>query len=653
MRIVILVVTAVFCQAQTQTVIAPELTGQALLSYIVTNYKTSTTLGYDHARDTLYKVIDLKPGNQLTCVYCGFTITLDPAADPSTDAFNKGINCEHSWPQSVGASDEPQRSDMHHLYPAKDNVNSSRNNEPYMEIPDASADVWFRNDVSQSSIPSSNLEEWAEKENGTPTGFEPRHASKGNVARSSFYFFAMYQAAADTNFWNLEKDVLYQWHYADPVDQDEYDRSYRIAHYQNDKPNPFVLDSTLARRIWFTEGGGSSPSSEPTVLTAGDIVIIGVNCDNPDDFAFVPLVDMNIGTTINFTDNGWLSTNAFRTGEGIKTYTAPGAVTAGTTIVFSENGASFTSSGSFALATDGDQLIAYQGSSSSPTMLFAVNISGAAVWQSDATNSNTSALPLGLTNGSNCVALTEIDNVKYDGSVTSGKAEVLAAVSNKNNWIGDNGSRYDFTSISDYSLPVTLTDFTAKVRGGAVILSWRTESETENLGFNLYRSIDRESFFVISDQLIPGHGSTSEKHEYSYVDRDVINGVTYYYKIEDVDYAGITKLHNVIVSASPAGEDENTIAEGFRLQPCYPNPFNPETTLRFELTEAANVSAQVFDLQGNRITTLTNSHFQPGQYKLTWNGLNDRKQLTANGIYFMQIRSSAGFSSTQKLMFLR
>ena len=44
-----------------------------------------------------------------------------------------------------------------------------------------------------------------------------------------------------------------KWHYEDIVDMSEYDRSFTIAEYQDDKPNPFVLDSTLARRIWFNE----------------------------------------------------------------------------------------------------------------------------------------------------------------------------------------------------------------------------------------------------------------------------------------------------------------------------------------------------------------------------------------------------------------
>ncbi|MBT7900977.1 MAG: hypothetical protein HN601_08570, partial [Candidatus Marinimicrobia bacterium] len=67
-----------------QTIVGDGLTGQPLLDYVVSNYKTSTTLGYTDARDILYGTIDLKDGNQLSGVYTGYTITLDPLLDPST-----------------------------------------------------------------------------------------------------------------------------------------------------------------------------------------------------------------------------------------------------------------------------------------------------------------------------------------------------------------------------------------------------------------------------------------------------------------------------------------------------------------------------------------------------------------------------------------
>ena len=232
-RLIILKVILFFITtAFSQTVIGEGLTEQSLLDYVVSNYKTTSTMGYNTARDTLYGVIDLKENNELSCVYSGYTITLDITQDPSTNAYNQGINCEHTWPQSMGAGDEPQKSDMHYLYPCKSNVNSSRGNDPYGEIIDTETDVWYRNDYSQNTIPIKYIDEFAEKynqSNGNDDRFEPREDHKGDAARAMFYFFAMYNNVADTNFWNAQKNIFLDWHYYDPADTLETDRTWAIA----------------------------------------------------------------------------------------------------------------------------------------------------------------------------------------------------------------------------------------------------------------------------------------------------------------------------------------------------------------------------------------------------------------------------------------
>ena len=177
--------------SQTQIVIGEGLIGQALLNYLVENYKPMNTLGYDNARTKLYGEIDIYDGNKLTGVYSGYTISIDNLDDLLPEVYTQGINCEHTWPQSYGAGDEPQKSDMHHLYPVKSNINSSRSNAPYYEIPDNNTDIWFRNDYSQETIPIENINEFSEKENNSPHKFEPRDEHKGNAARSIFYFYTM------------------------------------------------------------------------------------------------------------------------------------------------------------------------------------------------------------------------------------------------------------------------------------------------------------------------------------------------------------------------------------------------------------------------------------------------------------------------------
>lgn len=167
-----------------------------------------------------------------------------------------------------------------------------------------------------------------------------------------------------------------------------------------------------------------------TTLSAGDIAIIGFNFDNPDELSFVLLKDITSGTEISFTDNGWQSSGEFRANEGTFTWTATSDLSKGTVITPTVSGVAFSGAG--------DQIIAYQGSSDNPTFIYALNSEGSGVWQADATSANTSALPTGLTNGETAVALDEIDNAVYTGTTSGTKAELLAAIGNKDNWSGSN-----------------------------------------------------------------------------------------------------------------------------------------------------------------------------------------------------------------------
>ena len=160
------------------------------------------------------------------------------------------MNCEHSWPQSMGAGSEPQKSDLHHLYPCRGNVNSSRGNKPYADIDDNETDKWWRLDYYETNIPNEYIDEFSEVDNDH-NKFEPREDVKGNIARSMFYFYTIYKNDADENFFEQQKDFLYQWHKQDPVDDIEMNRTLAIAFYQDNLTNPFVLDSTLVSRIWY------------------------------------------------------------------------------------------------------------------------------------------------------------------------------------------------------------------------------------------------------------------------------------------------------------------------------------------------------------------------------------------------------------------
>ena len=289
-----------------QTTIGPGLTRVNLFDYLNTNYKTSTTLGYNQARDVMYSIIDLEDDNTLKGIYTNYTITIDPNQDPRPQTNAQNMNCEHSWPQSMGAGSEPQKSDLHHLYPCRGNVNSSRGNKPYAEIDDNETDKWWRFDYYETSIPSQYIDEFSEVDNDNGK-FEPREVVKGNIARGMFYFFTIYNEEADHNFFEEQKDFLNLWHKQDPVDDIELARTLSIASYQDDIVNPFVIDSTLVKRIWYFNCYENVTPQELIEHIIGDNnyeATIDINSDNRINIIdLIYILHREAGETAYFTCN--------------------------------------------------------------------------------------------------------------------------------------------------------------------------------------------------------------------------------------------------------------------------------------------------------------------------------------------------------------
>ncbi len=188
----------------------------------------------------------------------------------------------------------------------------------------------------------------------------------------------------------------------------------------------------------------------PTTLMAGDIAFTGYNSSNLDEFSFVLLKDVAAPTTIYFTDNGWNGTS-LQTAETTITWTAGAALQAGTAIRIYNTTSSgplattlgnVTSSGvTFALVNQ-DNILAYQGSTSSPTFLAGILNNTAPTdgtqWNYNISNStNLSVLPTGLTNGVNAMNVgvcSSNDNLRYNGITTGSAQQLRSDLNNCTNW---------------------------------------------------------------------------------------------------------------------------------------------------------------------------------------------------------------------------
>jgi flagellar hook assembly protein FlgD len=86
----------------------------------------------------------------------------------------------------------------------------------------------------------------------------------------------------------------------------------------------------------------------------------------------------------------------------------------------------------------------------------------------------------------------------------------------------------------------------------------------------------------------------------------------------------------------------------------YPNPFNPQTSIRFGLKEAANVSLKIYDVRGQLVKTLhDNKNLPAGKYQENWNGVNNDGTRVRSGIYFLKLVTSNGYSETRKMVLIQ
>ena len=92
----------------------------------------------------------------------------------------------------------------------------------------------------------------------------------------------------------------------------------------------------------------------------------------------------------------------------------------------------------------------------------------------------------------------------------------------------------------------------------------------------------------------------------------------------------------------------------FALHQNFPNPFNPDTTIKYDLAESADVTLQIYNVLGQVVRTLVAAEAQnAGRYQIRWNGMDERGVPVSSGVYFYQITAEGKFQQVQKLMLLK
>ena len=126
----------------------------------------------------------------------------------------------------------------------------------------------------------------------------------------------------------------------------------------------------------------------------------------------------------------------------------------------------------------------------------------------------------------------------------------------------------------------------------------------------------------------------------------------YFYRIRAADYSGNWSDYSEVIQLSTLSNDNTNVAERFMLHQNFPNPFNPITTLRYDLPEDAFVKIRVFDMSGNLVKTLVNKTMTSGFQSIRWDANNNLGQPVSAGVYLYSIEAGE-FRETKKMILLK
>ena len=210
------------------------------------------------------------------------------------------------------------------------------------------------------------------------------------------------------------------------------------------------------------------------------------------------------------------------------------------------------------------------------------------------------------------------------------------------------------TTWAEATLPVELSSFTAAYANEFVTVEWATASETDVIGFNVFRALEDE--YTLSEKInmsiIEGYGTTSEPHEYYFID-DTSNpySTAYYYWLECVNFDGTSNVYGSIkYDPDIDGDGELNTVFHSTLEDIFPNPVQVGENITFNFMIGGlegtlrSVSLNIYDIKGKLVKEIINENMMVNDYTETWR-VND----LANGVYFYQLKTE-NYQETKKLL---
>ncbi|MCZ6765930.1 MAG: right-handed parallel beta-helix repeat-containing protein [bacterium] len=186
---------------------------------------------------------------------------------------------------------------------------------------------------------------------------------------------------------------------------------------------------------------------------------------------------------------------------------------------------------------------------------------------------------------------------------------------------------------------VFIQRFDARIIRTAIHLEWELFADEPLTGFNIYRRDGRDGYETILNK-----GGLIPEADRSFDDTDFEAGRNYYYALTLVMPDG-SEVKSPLVEV-------RTMAYTFLLGNNYPNPFNPETTIRFTLDREAHVTLSIYDAQGRWMKTLIDDVQGDGQHETRWDGTDAAGASVSSGVYFYRLKAGA-VSQSRRMVLLK
>ncbi|TSA26336.1 T9SS C-terminal target domain-containing protein [bacterium] len=222
--------------------------------------------------------------------------------------------------------------------------------------------------------------------------------------------------------------------------------------------------------------------------------------------------------------------------------------------------------------------------------------------------------------------------------------------------IGENYPR--LKNNPDPTLPVGLSTFTAQFIDNTPTLYWSTQSETDNMGWYVYRNAENDfSSAQMIAGLIEGYGTTTQQQNYVYEDADELEvGSNYYYWLESIGYSGMVNNYDkVAILTIPDQHDPGSgiipVPERFGLFQNEPNPVISSTKISFNLHQTAQVELNIYNLKGQLVKSLYSG--MTSSQSLAWDGSDNKGRKLSAGVYLYKLIVNGKTEDAKKLILMK